>query len=178
MKQLYLLYRFDAVIADAFDNFRMVVDETKARDIKNRETVAVRDIDTGRAEENASHCLKGGTLPQERPRRIKALLSIAATSRLDSCYKILREEVPRQNADLKTELSVEFTGTKENRLNNVNREHTIAFRMRNNEHYYIGLTWIHAFSGNICDWMGLVNNCYILHSKHHESPFMRFQAQD
>lgn len=53
----------------------------------------------------------------------------------------------------------------------------MAFRMPSNGHYNIRLT-IHAFSEFICDWMELVNESSNLHSKHPESSFMRFRAQD
>lgn len=44
------------------------------------------------------------------------------------------EESARQDADIKTELNVKFTGTEEDRLNSVNREHTVVFGMPNKGH--------------------------------------------
>lgn len=175
---LSFLYRFDAIIADAIVEFKLALDKTGALGIdRNIETVKGRDTDAECAIGNVKTCPKGGTSLQKSSKRIKASLEIAATNFSDSCYTIFGEEPVRQKAELKTELSVDFTGTEESLSINVNRERTIAFRILSNGHYYIGLT-IHTFSEYICDWMGLFNDCYILHSEHLESSFMHFRGQD
>lgn len=112
---LSFLYGFDVVVANAADSFKLAVSGTAARDIdKNGETVEVQDTDAERAEENTKICLKGGTFPQESLRRIEELLAIVATNLLSRSYKIVKEEAAQQSADLKTKLSVEFTGIEEN----------------------------------------------------------------
>lgn len=35
---------------------------------------------------------------------------------------------------------------------------------------------MHAFSDYICDWLGIVNDCYILHSRSLEEAFQLFQS--
>lgn len=77
---------------------------------------------------------------------------------------------------MKTELSIELIGTEENRLCNINRERTKAFRMRSNRNYGNGLT-SHAFCELLYDSIALVKDCYTIHSKHLESPFGCFLAQ-
>lgn len=92
------------------------MDEAEARHIhKNGESVEVRNRVAERAEENSKTCSKGETLLKVSSRRIKALVSIPATNLLDSCYNTMKEEAARKGPDLKFELSVEFTGTAENR---------------------------------------------------------------
>lgn len=89
----------------------MTVGETGARRADKKEgTIAVRGTDTECAEENTKNCLWGGAMLQESSRRIEALLPVEETNLLDSCCKIYREEAITQGEDLKTKLSVEFTG--------------------------------------------------------------------
>lgn len=52
-------------------------------------------------------------------------------------------------------------GSDENSLNNEERKHTIAMMMPSNGHVYVALNR-RSFNEYICDWLGLVHDCYIL----------------
>lgn len=45
--------------------------------------------------------------------------------------------------------------------------------MPSNGHYYNALT-IHAFKEAICDWIGLINDCYVLHAHSLDDQFLPF----
>lgn len=47
-------------------------------------------------------------------------------------------------------------------LRNGKGNQTTAFKMASSGHYHIDIT-AHAFKEYICDWIGLVNDCYILY---------------
>lgn len=159
------------------DSFELSVDEAASRDtVVKKKVNEVRDTAVKHAAENAKPYLEGGILPQKSSRQIKALLLIAVTNLLDRCCKTFGDEARQYGTHVKTELSVALTESKENRLKNVNREHTIAIGVPSNGHHFIGLT-IHASTEYICGLMELVNDCYISPSKHPESCVMCFRAQ-
>lgn len=103
------------------------------------------------------------------------MLPIAAINLLSDLCNIFQQffAFSRENIDL--DLSANREYFIEEALNNETREHTICFKMPDNKHHYIALT-VYAFSDYICQWIGSVNDCYILHSGSPNRPFQNFRV--
>lgn len=59
--------------------------------------------------------------------------------------------------------------------NNISREHRDCFKMPDNGHYHFGLT-VHSVQDFISDWMGSVNDYYILYSRSLYEAFKPYQT--
>lgn len=73
----------------------------------------MRDTNKEHAKENIEPCLERQKVSTIDLGRIKPLLRKAVTNLLKSCYQFLKEGDAQQGADLKTELSVVFTGAED-----------------------------------------------------------------
>lgn len=75
--------------------------------------------------------------------------------------------------NVKSELYFKPVETEIAWLRNGDRELTIPFKMPSNGHYYIAF-WDLAFIEYVCNWNGLVNDCYTLHLFTLDGPFKTF----
>lgn len=76
-----------------------------------------------------------------------------------------------------TELSVLLKGTDEEKLNNLGRCYTTAFRYLRNGWYYIALD-VKGFSKFVCEWMGAPSYFYVVRAKALNGNFNLFSAAD
>lgn len=119
---------------------------------------------------------RGGKIPQESARRIKALLSIAAAISLSCCYTLFFKNSRLSLAEYHTETTALANGTTEQRLYIKYRWDRLCFQMPVTGKFYIALT-MHSFNDYICHWIGNFYYCYILHSRSINKTFESFQGQ-
>lgn len=89
------------------------------------------------------------------------------------CFKWFRESSANAFETALSQGTTKFVVLIDETTHNPNREHTVCFEMPDIAHYYIGLT-VHDFSDFICDDIGNVFDCYVLHSQPLEGPFVPF----
>lgn len=167
------LIRFDAIMTDAIDSLANNIDAMQTIQVCHTGTDTVPpDVVINRPTIPS----RGGTVPQESLRKLKLLLPLAARNLLCFCYKIFRKRCPECSESECVETGVAQGVTIEERLKNNSRVHTICFKMPDTGQYYIALT-LYAFKEFLCEWMGNVNDCYILHSRSLNDPFVPFQSE-
>lgn len=116
---------------------------------------------------------EGRTMTQESARELKSLLLIAAANQINSFFAIFRNKTVASVADFVGELSGHATFLELDHLRKDRRNQIIAFKMSFSEHYSTALTR-HVFKKNIWIWIGLVNDCYMLHIFSLDSQFVLF----
>lgn len=165
------LIRFDAIITDAVD--ALMKSANVSEDVAETNEFDMIPLQTG-IQRGRSLLNRGGTVPQESLKRLKVMLPIAAANLLSECFEIMQQYCAPSRETIDLEFSASSGQTTEERMNNDDRELTICFKMPDNGHYYIALT-VHAFSDHICEWIGKVHDCFILHSSSLDTPFRKFE---
>lgn len=123
---------------------------------------------------------KGGRIPAENRLLFRRLLPVATVQFLPDSLEFLRRGLEKEPDQLKTELSMgpfDQAGGNKERLNNSNRVHTVYFQYPETLEYYFGLT-PSAFSDFVCEWIGIVSDCYILRSASLDTPYRVFTVND
>lgn len=170
------IIRLDAVMTGIIDSFKGSVIcelETPAANCNNDAHLR----DGSNVPTTLRRQRKGGRLPLDSVRRLNGLLPTAAAQFLREAHDLFWNQISGDIHDIDRELNVKRDGSEQTRLNNKNRQHTIAFRYPSNGHYYIALSQF-AFSEVVCDWIGKVSDCYILHSQTLELEFKVFEDSD
>lgn len=163
---------FDAVITEAADSSKLHID------MKNICTMEIVRGEASKVEGRlkiASRVVfpKGGKISLQSSERFRKLLPITAPNVLND-LRICSENFMKVDAeDWHSEFSVCEDETEKERLNNENQNYTIAFRFRQNGHYYIALT-NHVFNEFVCGGNGSIFDRYILQASSLESTFFPF----
>lgn len=157
---LCALCQFDAVITHTVDCFVNI-----ANDIGVPSNTHQNDQDRNQEVPNAVAPLiesnKGVSIPRDIACKLKRLLLVAAISLMNSRLNLFKREAVVSGVDIESEISFKTVGSETARLRNGETELTITFEMPPNGHYYISLA-AHAFKEYFSDWIGLVNDCYVL----------------
>lgn len=100
-----------------------------------------------------------------------------AVNFIQSCHNTFLSETRMSGSEVQEDLSVSLHGTEDGRHDNEFRDQTIAFRMPPSGNVYIDFT-MKAFRQYICEWMGVVRDYYILHSRILDKAFKPFDLQE
>lgn len=165
------LTRFDTIITDAVDALMQSAD-VGGEVVETNEPNEIH-LPAG-IQGYQKRINRGGTAPQESLKRLKVMLPIAAANLMSECFEIIQQHCNLSQEKFNLEFSASSGKSVEKKMNNEDREFTICFQMPDNGHYYIALT-VHAFSDYICEWIGRVHDCYILHSSSLDMPFQKFK---
>lgn len=95
---------------------------------------------------------------------MKKLLPLAASNSLTTYFKTLGKNVRNNSTSSYLEISVTPSGSCVDMMNNVNRDHTVCFKMNDSRHYYNGLA-VRSHKNSNYDWLRDVYDCYSLFSR-------------
>lgn len=169
---IHSFIRFDAISTDAVDSLaEILIRNSKANFAKS---VSIDTVGISRTSQSLA-CNRGGTIPPDTARITKSLLPVSATNQAQYCYKLFCKHRPISNPGTSIKRSVLSSGSISDRVNNSERDHTVCFRMPKTKHHYIALT-VHAFKDYVSDWIGNVNDFYILHSRYLDRSFEPFSS--
>lgn len=91
------------------------------------------------------------------------MLQVTAISLIKKVsFNIFKRGAVASGVDIESKISFKTVGLETERLQNGERVLTIVFKMASSGLYYITLI-TQAFEKYVCDWIGLVNDCYDLH---------------
>lgn len=116
-----------------------------------------------------------GTIPQESIRRLKQLLPLAASNLLISCFETFCKTCRKHSNSVSLETSVTPSGSCDEVMENVGREHKICFTILDCGHYYFGLA-VHSLKNIIYDWPGDIYSCCTLFFSSLYEYFKHFQS--
>lgn len=116
---------------------------------------------------------KGWKIPQDGICRMKYLLPLAFSNHSTSCFETFRKKCTKGSQWFCLELSVTPSGSCDEVMNSIYREHVVCFKIPDNGHYYIGLT-VHLFEDFIWDCQVDVYDWYTLFSRSLHQPFKPF----
>lgn len=120
------------------------------------------EIEGHKRSNSAKKSNEGETISHDSARELKRLLPAAAINLMNICFEIFKHGAVASAVDDENGLSFKPIGSELDRPQNGEREPTTVFKMSSNGQVYIALT-AHAFKDYVCDWIWLVNDCYILH---------------
>lgn len=110
-------------------------------------------------------------------RTICTLISLAACQFFSNAIKIFKERLRQQPVCIKLELSFRERGDKNLRLDNSNRQYTVASRYPSNGHFNNALSY-KEFSSFIRLWIGNFVDSYVLHTRSVNHLFAPFDIND
>lgn len=123
---------------------------------------------------------RGGRKPMQNVRNFQRYLPIAVCQLSNFCLSQYKSAVNRLNLVMDNMDRISSIGCEYGQgsvLDNSTRHHTLAFRYPTNGHIYIALT-CDAFADYICEWVGVVSDCYVLHSASKLAPLRQFRKDD
>lgn len=157
------LKSFHAIVSDTIWSFATFLESSKTWINLDTNTIQAPPPDKARS----FWTRKGGTILHESALRLTKILPVADSksffhfSQVSKMYlKTLDDPVGNELV----ELEVSTESTPEEGPNNNTRQHTIRFQYPINRYYYVALT-VASFQGILCDWYGIVHNCFLLNAK-------------
>lgn len=169
------IVRLDALITSVIDTFASAPNTPLS--VSNPDSNAEPGISPSPSNKRAWSGLKGGTIPLDVVRRFKSLLPIAVSQVHCEILQRMKSVIDDLGVAQDIELGVRLGDNVEERLSNIEREFTIAFRYPLNGRYYISLRQ-DAFRNHVCCWIGSINDCYLLQSSSLDIPFKEFSGQE
>lgn len=166
------LLQLDAVMKNPIDCLAEFVTSSKKAN-KN----AAQRADLQSSDVLLSRTSRDWAVPQEIVRKLKLMLPIAHPNLLTFCSRGFREVGSDASEIPLSEVATKCVRSTEERMNSSHREHTVCFKMPDFGHYDVHKT-AHASNDFICDWIGNVFDCSILHSEHLKGLFTLFHSTD
>lgn len=178
--------RLDAIIASIVDGLADQCAQAAVSDCNEMEHFQGRignsenATPTTATKRNQAFRRRGGRKPLDSVQRFQSHLPMAVSQLMSYCCDEYRFECAERGLS-QDELRIISRGPKsgvaglrhKTTLDNHSRQHTLSFRYPANGHYYVSLT-NQSFADFICDWIGVVNDCYILHANALEKPLLPF----
>lgn len=169
---LLAVIRFDAITTDTVDSFSFCSQNVRSPDGSFLQCETFHAEVGERLNINSN---KEKTIPQDSLRRRKQLLPVAASNRFTSCLQTFRENCRKDSKSFCSESSATYFGSCDEMMKNAKREHSVSFKMSDNERYCIGLV-AHLFKDYICDRRADLYDCFILFSRSLNEPFKPIQS--